>query len=87
MTETITVALPRNGVADDLAEALAARGLRAEVVERDGARELAVSFAADERSRLVDASVAAVEHYLSERMLPFVVERGNGGAIVRPPAD
>lgn len=87
MAETITVEVPRRGIASDLTEALAARGLRGEVVERDDACELAVTFAEDEKSRLVDASVAAIEGYLSERMLPFVVERGNGGAIVRPPAD
>jgi hypothetical protein len=27
------------------------------------------------------------EAYLSDRMLPFVVQRANGGAVVRPPAD
>jgi PhoPQ-activated pathogenicity-related protein len=87
MAETITVEVPRRGVASDLTEALAARGLRGEIVDRDDVCELTVTFADDEKSRLVDASVAAIEQYLSERMLPFVVERGNGGAIVRPPAE
>jgi hypothetical protein len=87
MAETITVEVPRRGVASDLTEALAARGLRGEIVDRDDVCELTVTFAHDEKSRLVDASVAAIEQYLSERMLPFVVERGNGGAIVRPPAE
>ena len=45
------------------------------------------SFAADERERLIDDAVHAIEAYCSDRMLPFVVQRANGGAVVRPPAD
>jgi hypothetical protein len=87
MAESIQVEVPRRGLGSDLTEALAAHGLRAEVVERDGVCELDVRFADGEQERLVAASVAAIESYLSDRMLPFVVQRGNGGAIVRPPAD
>jgi hypothetical protein len=46
-----------------------------------------VSFADDERERLVAGAVHAIEAYLSEHMLPLVVQRGNGGVIVRPPSD
>jgi len=31
--------------------------------------------------------VHAIEAYLSDRMLPLVVQRGDGGVIVRPPSD
>jgi len=46
-----------------------------------------LALAADERERLLDDWINAIEAYCSDRMLPFVVQRGNGGAIVRPPAD
>jgi hypothetical protein len=46
-----------------------------------------VQFSGDERERLLDDAIHAIETYCSERMLPFVVQRANGGAVVRPPAD
>ena len=87
MPEMIKVDVPRRGIGSDLTEALAAFGLHAEIVNTDEACELHVTWAADERERLVAEAIHAIEAYLSDRMLPFVVQRANGGAVVRPPAD
>lgn len=87
MTETIEIDVPRRGLGSDLTEALAAHGLRAEVVDRDERCALRVQFAADERERLLDGAVRAIEAYLADRLLPLVVQRADGGAVVRPPAD
>jgi hypothetical protein len=40
----------------------------------------------DDRETIAGA-VHAIEAYLSDRMLPLVVQRGDGGVIVRPPSD
>jgi hypothetical protein len=87
MSETIQIEVPRRGIASDLTEALAAHGLDAAIIEDGESCVLRVTFADDERERLVTGAVHAVEGYLSDRLLPLVVERGNGGVIVRPPAD
>jgi hypothetical protein len=87
MAETIQIEVPRRGIGSDLTEALGAHGLRAEIVESDDAWSLQVSFAENERERLIVEATQAIEAYLSERMLPLVVQRGNGGCIVRPPAE
>ena len=87
MPETITVDVPRRGIGSDLTEALAKYGLHAEIVESDEACELRVTWVDDERERLIAGAVHAIEAYLSDRMLPFVVQRASGGAVVRPPAD
>jgi hypothetical protein len=87
MTETIEIEVPRRGIGSDLTEALGARGLQAEVVESDERCALRVSFADDEHERLLAESTRAIEDYLSERMLPLIVQRGNGGCIVRPLGD
>jgi hypothetical protein len=87
MPEMIKVDVPRRGIGSDLTEALAAFGLHAEIVDSDEACELHVTWAADERERLVAGVIHAIEAYLSDRMLPLVVQRANGGAVVRPPAD
>jgi hypothetical protein len=87
MAETITIDVPRRGIGSDLTEALAAYGLHAEIIDSEEACELRVSWADDERERLIAGAVHAIEAYLSERMLPLVVQRANGGAVVRPPAD
>jgi hypothetical protein len=87
MSETIQIEVPRRGIASDLTEALAAHGLDATIIEDGESCLLRVTFADDERERLVTGAVHAVEGYLSDRLLPLVVERGNGGVIVRPPAD
>jgi hypothetical protein len=85
--ESISVNVPRRGVGSDLTEALAAHGLRAEIVEADDAFELRVSWVADERERLLAGAIHAIEVYLSDRNLPLVVQRADGGAVVRPPGD
>jgi hypothetical protein len=87
VAETIEIDVPRRGIGSDLTEALAAHGLRAEIVDSEERCALHVQFAGDERERLLDDAIRAIEAYCSERMLPFVVQRGNGGAVVRPPAD
>jgi len=87
MTETIIVEVPRRGIGSDLTEALAEHGLRAEILDGQDICELRVAFADDERERLIAGAVHAIEAYLSDRMLPLVVQRGDGGVIVRPPAD
>lgn len=83
----IKVDVPRRGIGSDLTEALAAYGLHAEIVDTDDGCELHVTWADDERERLVAGAIHAIEAYLSDRMLPFVVQRANGGAVVRPPAN
>jgi len=87
VAETIDIDVPRRGIGSELTEALAAHGLSAEVVDSEDRCSLRVRFAAEERERLIDGAIHAIEAYLSERMLPLVVQRANGGAIVRPPAD
>jgi hypothetical protein len=87
VAETIEIDVPRRGIGSDLTEALAAYGLTAEVIESDERCALHVQFASDERERLIDDAIHAIEAYLSERLLPLVVQRANGGAVVRPPAD
>jgi len=87
MPETITVDVPRRGIGSDLTEALAAYGLQAEIVDNAEACTLHVTWADDERERLVSGAIHAIEAYLSDRMLPLVVQRADGGAVVRPPAD
>ena len=87
MAETIHIDVPRRGIGSDLTEALAAHGLHAEVVDSEERCALHVRFASDEKERLIDGAIHAIEAYLSDRMLPLVVQRANGGAVVRPPGD
>jgi hypothetical protein len=87
MPVTIKVDVPRRGIDSDITEALAAHGLRAEIVDGEESRELHVTWADDEHERLVADAIHAIEAYLSDRMLPLVVQRANGGAVVRPPAE
>jgi hypothetical protein len=87
VAETIQIDVPRRGIGSDLTEALAAFGLHAEVVDSEERCALSVRFAADERERLLDGAIHAIESYLSDRMLPLVVQRSDGGAVVRPPGD
>ncbi len=86
VAETIEIDVPRRGIGSELTEALAARA-DAEIVDSDERCALHVRFAADERERLLDDAISAIEAYCSDRMLPLVVQRANGGAVVRPPAD
>jgi hypothetical protein len=87
MAETIEIDVPRRGIGSDLTEALAAHGLEAEVLDSDERCALRIQFATEEHDRLVDSAVHAIEAYLADRMLPLVVQRANGGAVVRPPGD
>jgi hypothetical protein len=87
MPETIKIDVPRRGIGSDLTEALAEAGLHAEIVDSDERCLLHVTWADDERERLLAGAIRAIESYLSDRMLPLVVQRANGGAVVRPPAD
>ncbi|HZQ81129.1 MAG TPA: hypothetical protein VFB25_04020 [Gaiellaceae bacterium] len=86
MAETIEIDVPREGIGEALTEALAAHGLHAEVIDEDDRCALRVRFA-DEHGRLVDDAVHAIESYLAEQGSPLVVQRANGGAVVRPPGD
>ncbi len=87
MAETIRIDVPRRGIGSDLTEALAARGLHAEIVDSGDACRLHVRFAEPEHDRLLNDAVDAIESYLSDRLLPLVVQRADGRAVVRPPAD
>jgi len=87
MPETIEIDVPRRGIGSDLTEVLATYGLRAEIVDSEDRCRLQVTWAEDERERLLVGAIHAIESYLSDRMLPLVVQRANGGAVVRPPAD
>jgi hypothetical protein len=87
MSKTIEIDIPRRGLGSDLTEALAAHGLLAEVVDSEERCALRVRFADNEHTRLVDQAVHAIESYLSERMVPLVVQRVDGSAVVRPPGD
>jgi hypothetical protein len=87
MAETIDIHVPRAGIGDELRVALLEHGLVAELVEDDDICALQVSYAAPEHDRLVDAATHAIELWLAESGLPLVVQRANGGAVVRPPGD
>jgi hypothetical protein len=85
--ETIQVEIPRRGLGDELAHALQAHGLRAELFDSGDSCTLAIGFADGEQERLIAAATSAIESWLSDRMLPLVVQRANGGCVVRPPGD
>lgn len=87
MPETIKVDVPRRAIGSDLTEALAAYGLQVEIVDSGERCELHVTWAGDERERLIADAIHAIEGYLSDRMLPLVVQRADGGAVVRPLGD
>ena len=87
MSKSIDIDIPRRALGSDLMDALASHGLQAEVVDTEERCALHVSFATGERERLVDQAVHAIEAYLSEQMLPLVVQRADGSVVVRPPGD
>jgi len=87
MPETIEIDVPRSAIGDELTAALSAHGLRAELVEDDERCALRVSYAEDERDRLIGDVTHAIELWLADQGLPLVVQRANGGAVVRPPGD
>ena len=87
MPESIDIHVPRAGIADELTDALGAYGLSAQLVDDGEVCALQVSYATPEHDRLVAEATHAIEAWLSERGLPLVVQRANGGAVVRPPGD
>jgi hypothetical protein len=87
VAETIEIDVPRRGIGSELTEALSSYGLQAEIVDSGERCALHVRFALDERQRLLDDAIHAIEAYFAERMLPLIVQRANGSAVVRPPAD
>ena len=87
MPDTIEIHVPRAGIGDELSAALLEHGLAAELVDDGDMCALRVTYATPERDRLVDAATHAIETWLSDRGLPLVVQRANGGAVVRPPGD
>ena len=87
MSETITVDVPRMSVGNDLTDALVSHGLHAKLVEGEDECTLHVSFADDEHERLLAAATHAIEAFLADQSLPLVVQRADGGAVIRPPGD
>ena len=83
---TVEVHVPRASIGDELSARLIALGLRARLVQDDDRCALEVSFA-DVRERLLADVTHAVETFLAELELPLVVQRANGGCVVRPPGD
>jgi hypothetical protein len=87
VAKTIDIHVPRAGIGHDLTEALEARGLHAKLVDDGDSCKLHVTYATPEKDRLVAEAMHAVELWLADRGLPLVVQRTNGGAVVRPPGD
>lgn len=87
MSETIEIDVPGRTLVDDLTRALGAHGLDAEVLEQEHRCALRVAFAETEQDRLVGEVTRAIEAWLDERRLPLVVQRANGGCVIRPPGD
>ncbi|HEV2592029.1 MAG TPA: hypothetical protein VGU02_09055 [Gaiellaceae bacterium] len=87
MAETIDIHVPRAGIGDELSAALAEHGLASELVDDGDICALQVSYATTEHDRLVTDVTHLIESWLAERGLPLVVQRANGGAVVRPPGD
>jgi hypothetical protein len=87
MPETIEIDVPRSEIGDELSAALSARGLHAELLDDGDRCALRVSYADEEHERLIGDVTHAIELWLAEQGLPLVVQRANGGAVVRPPGD
>jgi hypothetical protein len=87
MAETIEVHVPRAGIGDELSAALGAHGMHAELVDDGDRCALRVSYTTTEQDRLAAEAAHAIETWLSERGLPLIVQRANGGCVVRPPGD
>lgn len=87
MAVTVDVELLRAGFGSDLSESLAAHGLQADLVEEEGTCVLHVTYARDEQERLLGDVAHAIEAWIGDKMLPLVVDHGNGALVVRPPAD
>jgi hypothetical protein len=84
--ETIEVHVPRASVADELIDELAGRGLSAELVDDGEQVALRVSFT-DVHERLLADVTQTIDGWLATRELPLIVQRANGGCVVRPPGD
>jgi hypothetical protein len=87
MAESVHVELPRKEFGEDLATTLAAHGFDAEVVDEEDRYALHVSYAADEKERLLEDVANVIESWLGDRMMPLVVERADGHCVLRPPAE
>lgn len=87
MAETIEIHVPRAGIGDELTAALVERGMHAQLVDDGDVCALHVSYATPEQDRLVVEATHAIETWLADRGLPLVVQRADGGAVVRPPGD
>jgi len=87
VTDSVHVELPRRELGEDLAARLTASGLEARMIEDDDQCRLEVRYATDEQERLLGDVAHAIEGWLGEQELPLVVERADGGCVVRPPAD
>jgi hypothetical protein len=87
MTRTIEVDLPREALAAELSRALGAQGLHAVPFAEGDRCALRVGFSESEEDRLVGEVTRTIEEWLGARQLPLVVQRANGGCVVRPPGD
>jgi hypothetical protein len=86
MGTEIHIELPRDGLGERLQTTLGAQGFRAEMVDDGDVSGLRVQFS-DERERLLVEVTHAIEGWLAESELPLVVERADGGCVLRPPGD
>jgi hypothetical protein len=84
--ETIEVHIPRVAIGDELSREFGERGLHVERVDDGEVCALCVSFADPHERLLVDVT-QTIEGWLADRDLPLVVQRANGGCVVRPPGD
>ena len=87
MAATIQIELPRQALGNELTQALAARGLLAELVDGEESCALHVQFASAERDRLIDVAVHAIELHLGTMELPLVVKRAADGVVIGPATD
>jgi len=87
MSESIEIHVPRAGIGDELSAALLEHGFVSELVDNGDVCALQVSYATPEQDRLADEATRLIETWLADRGLPLVVQRANGGAVVRPPGD
>lgn len=84
----VLVEMPRLVDADALMEALAARGLRAELVYVDGSWGIEITSAPEESERVMTELSGLLDAWLAEHELPFIPMRvGERAFTVRPPAD
>jgi hypothetical protein len=87
MAESVHVELPRKEFGEDIAKTLEAHGFHAEVVDGEDRYELHVSYAVDEKERLLGDVANVIESWLGDQMMPLMVERADGRCILRPPSE